>query len=123
MKAVDLKDYEAIAETLRDYVDGARATGAEQMRRAFHPGAQIFGHLGDHVLADPIQALFDWHEETGPATDVVVQFSILDISETSAVVRVEADNRTGHRFTHYLSMLKADGTWKVGNKVLHAHEA
>lgn len=122
MKAVDLKDYQAIAETLQDYVDGARSPNADQMRRAFHPNAQIFGHLGDHLLADPIEALFGWHEDNGPATDVVVQFSILDVSETIAVVRVEADNWTGHRFTDYLSLLKVDGKWTVVNKIFHAHD-
>lgn len=123
MKAVDLKDYEAIAETLQDYVDGARSPSANQMKSAFHRNAQIFGHLGDHLLADPIEALFEWHEENGPATDVVVQFSILDVSETIAVVRVEADNWTGHRFTDYLSLLKVDGKWSIVNKIFHAHEA
>ena len=121
MKAVDLKDYEAIAATLQDYVDGARSPSADQMRKAFHPNAQIFGHLGEHLLADPIEALFGWHEENGPASDVVVQFSILDVSETIAVVRVEAENWTGHRFTDYLSMLKVDGQWTVVNKIFHAH--
>lgn len=123
MKAVDLKDYEAIAETLQDYVDGARSPSAKQMKSAFHTNAQIFGHLGDHLLADPIEALFEWHEENGPATEVVIQFSILDVSETIAVVRVEADNWTGHRFTDYLSMLKVNGKWTIVNKVFHAHEA
>ena len=123
MKAVDLKDYEAIAETLQNYVDGARSPSSDQMRSAFHPNAQIFGHLGDHLLADPIEALFEWHEENGPASEVVVQFSILDVSETIAVVRVEADNWTGHRFTDYLSLLKVDGQWTVVNKIFHAHEA
>lgn len=122
MKAVDLRDYQAIAETLQHYVDGARSPSADQMKRAFHPNAQIFGHLGDHLLADPIDALFGWHEENGPASDVVVQFSILDVSETIAVVRVEADNWTGHRFTDYLSLLKVEGQWKVVNKIFHAHD-
>ena len=122
MKAVDLKDYEGIAATLQHYVEGARSPSAEEMARAFHPSAQIHGHLGDHILADPIQALFDWHEETGPATDVVIQFSILDISETIAVVRVEADNWAGHRFTDYLSLLKVEGRWQIVNKIFHAHD-
>ena len=102
-------------------MDGARSPSADQMRKAFHPNAQIFGHLGEHLLADPIEALFGWHEENGPATEVVVQFSILDVSETIAVVRVEAENWTGHRFTDYLSMLKVDGQWTVVNKIFHAH--
>lgn len=122
MKAVDLKDYEAIAATLQDYADGARAPSADKMRSAFHPSAQIFGHLGDHLLADPIEALFEWHEANGPAEEVVVQFSILDVSETIAIVRVEADNWTGHRFTDYLSLLKQDGQWKIVNKIFHAHD-
>ena len=122
MKAVDLKDYQAIAETLQDYVDGARVPSADQMRSAFHPGGKIFGHLGDHMLADPIEALFEWHEENGPATEVVAQFSILDVCETIAVVRVEADNWTGHRFTDYMSLLKVDDKWQIVNKIFHNHE-
>ena len=122
MKAVDLRDYQAIADTLQTYLDGAREPSADLMKRAFHPESQIFGHLGDHLLADPIEALWTWHEDNGPATDVVAQFSIFDVCETIAVVRVEADNWTGHRFTDYLSLLKVDGEWTVVNKVFHAHE-
>jgi len=122
MKAVDLKDYQAIAETLQDYVDGARVPRADQMRSAFLTGGKIFGHLGDHMLADPIEALFEWHEENGPATEVVAQFSILDVCETIAVVRVEADNWTGHRFTDYMSLLKVDDKWQIVNKIFHNHE-
>lgn len=122
MKAVDLKDYQAIAETLQDYVDGARVPSADQMRSAFLTSGKIFGHLGDHMLADPIEALFEWHEENGPATEVVAQFSILDVCETIAVVRVEADNWTGHRFTDYMSLLKVDDKWQIVNKIFHNHE-
>lgn len=122
MKAVDLKDYQAIAETLQDYVDGARVPRADQMRSAFLTSGKIFGHLGDHMLADPIEALFEWHEENGPATEVVAQFSILDVCETIAVVRVEADNWTGHRFTDYMSLLKVDDKWQIVNKIFHNHE-
>ncbi|MCR9125355.1 MAG: nuclear transport factor 2 family protein [Rhodobacteraceae bacterium] len=122
MQAVDLSDYQAIAETAQRYLDGARATGAEKLRSAFDPRAQIFGHLGEHLLADPIEALFQWHDENGPASEVVAQFSILDVTETIAVVRVEADNWTGHRFTDYLSLLKQGGQWTIVNKVFHAHQ-
>ena len=38
MKAVDLKDYQAIAESRLTYVDGASAPGANQMKSAFQPG-------------------------------------------------------------------------------------
>ena len=122
MKAVDMREYSAIAETLQDYVDGARVKTADTMKKAFHQDAMIFGHIEGHLLADPINALFEWHEETGPASDVVVHFSILDVAETIAVVRVEADNWAGHRFTDYLSLLKIEDKWQVINKIFHNHE-
>jgi hypothetical protein len=46
----------------------------------------------------------------------------MEVVETVAIVRVEADNWTGHRFTDYFTMLKVDGEWKIMNKTFHLHD-
>ncbi len=49
--------------------------------------------------------------------------TILQVVETVAVVRVEADNWTGQRYTDFLALLKVDEHWKIMQKVFHHHAA
>ena len=91
------------------------------MKPAFHEGATIFGYVGDELFAGPIQGLFDWNDQNGPAKDLVIQAIEIDIFETIAMARIECDNWTGHKYTDLLSLLKVDGEWKIMNKVFHLH--
>jgi len=123
MKAVDMSDYKAIADTVQHYLDGARSGKGDDMRPAFHEQATIFGYVGPDLFAGPIEGLYAWNDENGAAVDIDVHVTILEVVETVAVVRVDADNWTGHRFTDFFTMLKLDGTWKIMNKVFHLHDA
>jgi hypothetical protein len=91
------------------------------MSPAFHEQATIFGYVGPDLFAGPIGGLYEWNDGNGAAADVVTHVTIIEVVETVAVVRVDADNWTGHRFTDYFTMLKVDGTWKIMNKVFHLH--
>ena len=123
MQAVDIKEYTAITDTVQHYLDGARSGRGDDMRPAFHEQATIFGYVGPDLFAGPIEGLYDWNDENGAAVDVVTQVTIIEVVETIAVVRVDADNWTGHRFTDFFTMLKLDGQWKIMNKVFHLHDA
>jgi len=72
-------------------------------------------------MADPIQQLFDWNEENGPAANIQAQITSIDLADTVATVRLEIDNWTGDRYTDLFTMLKVDGQWKIMNKVFHLH--
>ena len=91
------------------------------MKPAFHRDATIFGYVGAELFAGPIQKLFDWNDETGPATELQTRIASIDLADTVATVRLELDNWTGHRFTDLFTLLKVDGTWKITNKVFHLH--
>ena len=116
-----VEEYDAITRTIQHYLDGARSGRGEDMRPAFHPDATIFGYVGPDLFAGPIQGLFDWNDENGPAKDVQARIASIEISGTVAVARLEIDNWTGHRFTDLFTLLKVDGAWKVMNKVFHLH--
>ena len=119
--ATNLNDYDAIAKTIQHYIDGAMSGKGEDMKPAFHQDATIFGYIDTDLLAGPIQQLFDWNDQNGPATGLEAQITSIDIVGTIATVRLELDNWTGHRFTDQYTMLKVDGQWKIMNKVFHAH--
>ena len=117
-----LSDYDAIAKTVQTYIDGGKSGRGADMKPAFHADATIFGYVGADLFAGPIQQLFDWNDQNGPATELQGRIASIDIFETVAAVRLELDNWTGHRFTDLFTLLKVDGEWKIINKVFHLHQ-
>ena len=117
----NLSEYDAITRTVHTYVNGGKSGRGADMKPAFHPDATIFGYTGADLFAGPIQKLFDWNDQNGPATELQGRIASIDIIETIATVRLELDNWTGCRFTDLFTLLKVDGEWKIMNKVFHLH--
>jgi hypothetical protein len=99
-----VSEYDAIAETVRRYVDGGRS-----------------GRSGDDLFGGPIQKLFDWNDQNGPATGLQARVASIDLIGTVATARLELDNWTGHKFTDMFTLLKTDGEWKIISKVFYLH--
>ncbi len=116
-----VSEYDAIAKVIQVYIDGAKSGSGDDMKPAFHNDATIFGYVGADLFAGPIQLLFDWNVENGPASDLKAHIANIDLIDTVATVRLELDNWTGHRFTDLFTLLKVDGHWKIMNKVFHLH--
>ena len=116
-----LNDYDAITSAVQHYIDGARSGKGDDMKPGFHKDATIFGYVGEDLFAGPIQQLFDFNDENGPAKDLQARIATIDIVDTVATVRLELDNWTGHRFTDFFTLLKVDGDWRIMNKVFHLH--
>ncbi len=119
--ATNGSEYDVIAKVVRHYIDGAKSGKGDDMKPAFHEDATIFGYVGADLFAGPIQKLFDWNDENGPATGLQARIANIDLIDTVATVRLELDNWTGHRFTDLFTLLKVDGEWKIMNKVFHLH--
>jgi hypothetical protein len=116
-----VNEHDAIARTVQQYVDGGKYGRGADMQAAFHPNATIFGYIGADLFAGPIQKLFDWNDQNGPATELQSRIASIDIMGTIATVRLELDNWTGHRFTDMFTLLKVDGEWKIISKVFYLH--
>ncbi len=112
---------DAIGKIVQHYIDGAKSGRGDDMKPAFHKDATIFGYAGDDLFAGPIQKLFAWNDENGPATELEARIASIDVIGTAATVRLELDNWTGSRFTDLFTLLKVDGEWKIMNKVFHLH--
>ena len=113
--------HDAIATTVRHYIDGGKSGKGDDMRPAFHEDATIFGYAGADLFAGPIQQLFAWVDGNDPAPNLQARIASLDVVETVAIVRLELDNWNGSRYTDLFTMLKVDGEWKIMNKVFHLH--
>jgi len=114
-------EYDAIAETVQHYVDGGKSGRGADMKAAFHESATIFGYIGADLFAGPIQKLFDWNDQNGPATELEARLAGVDVTGSIATVRLELDNWTGHRFTDMFTLLKVGEEWKIISKVFYLH--
>ncbi len=119
--ATKISEYDAIAEAVQPYLDGARSGRGDDMKPAFHKDATIFGYAGADLFAGPIQQLFAWVDENDPATGLQARIASIDLIGTVATVRLELDNWNGNRYTDLFTLLKVDGEWKIMNKVFHLH--
>jgi hypothetical protein len=117
----DVNDQDVIAKVVQHYIDGARSGKGDDMKPAFHEDATIFGYVGPDLFAGPIQNLFTWNDDNGPATELEDRIASIDVIGTVATVRLELENWTGFRFTDLFTLLKVDGDWKIMNKVFHLH--
>ncbi len=77
--------YDSIATVVQHYVDGAKSGRGDDMKPAFHKDATIFGYVGDDLLAGPIQQLFAWNDDNGPATKLRARIASIDLVGTVAV--------------------------------------
>ncbi len=117
----NVSEYDVIADVVQHYIDGGRSGKGDDMKPAFHKDATIFGYAGADLFAGPIQRLFDWVDENGPATGLQARIASIDLTDTVATVRLELDNWIGSRYTDMFTLLKVDGAWKIMNKVFHLH--
>ncbi len=117
----NVTESDAIAEVLQHYIDGAKSGRGDDMKPAFHKDATIFGYAGDDLFAGPIQKLFAWSDENGPATELEAHIASIDVIGTVATARLELENLSGNRYTDLFTLLKIDGEWKIMNKVFHLH--
>ncbi len=63
----NVSEHDAIAKTIQYYIDGAKSGKGDDMKPAFHEDATIFGYVGTDLFAGPIEKLFAWNDENGPA--------------------------------------------------------
>ncbi len=122
-KATNTSENDAIAKVVQHYINGAKSGKGDDMKPAFHEDATIFGYVGADLFAGPIQQLYAWNDQNGPATGLQARIASIDLIDTVATVRLELENWTGHRFTDLFTLLKVDGEWKIMNKVFHLHPA
>ena len=109
----EVSEYDAIAEVVQHYLDGAVSGKSHEMRPAFHADATMLGYEGTELLTGPVQGLFEWVDEMGPAPDITSRITSIDVSGTVATVRIEIDRWHGDRYTDLFTLLKVDGEWKI----------
>ena len=113
--------FRQIESVMQAYIQGGRTGDIDTLRPIFHDLATICGYVGPDLFAGPIEMFYEWHEENGPATELKVLDTRIDTEGSTASVRIELDNWTGHRFTDFFTLVRIEGQWQIISKVFYLH--
>jgi hypothetical protein len=111
-------------ELVKKYYDGMYYGDADKLNEVFHSEARLQGYMqGQMLLLDYAQWLEILSQSEAPAvTKQPYQFDIMKVDETGDIATIKVTNLLGGMsFIDYLSLLRADGQWKIVNKLFH-HE-
>jgi hypothetical protein len=123
-----LTEQDAITRTIDLYIAGGRAGQGDLMRPAFHPEATIAGYCFGVEYCGPIEHLFRWIDENGPAPNIEPRFARIEVFETIAIVHLEVQRWSGKlagldaRISEVFTLLKRRGEWVITQKTFHWHE-
>jgi hypothetical protein len=86
-----VNEIDEITTVMQAYIEGARTGKGAAMKPAFHDDATIFGYVGPDLFSGPIQGLYDWNDQNGPAIGIQSRFTSIDVVGTVARVPPSAD--------------------------------
>jgi hypothetical protein len=119
--AVTFAAYEAIAATLRQYVDGARAGDAVLLAAAFLGDATVRGSYGGQPTDWTLREFCAVVARGGPAPNLKARIASIEYAGTAAMARLEAEDWRGTRYTDFFILVSRGNTWKISGKVFFAH--
>jgi hypothetical protein len=112
---------EAGARAAVDHYLAGHATGSpDEFRAAFHPKAMLYWNR-DGAFAERTSADYIAGAPGKPAPDEAQRrrsIESLDVTGNAAMAKVVLDYPSV-KFTDYLSLVKADGEWRIVNKIFN----
>lgn len=122
IKTIPTAEYDAVVEVVTKYVDGLRVGDSKKVGQAFHPEAIMYGLHGSNLLGGHIKNLYDFVDQHGASSEIKVRLDVLDITPTTAVVRVDMEkDAMGADYTDFHTLIKLDGKWQIVGKVFHLY--
>ena len=118
-----MNDEQQIRNTIQTYFDCMYESSAEKAHAAFHRNAKITGYLEDGLHEMTVSDFAGFVASQQPSAKkkgepARLDILSLEIAGNTAIARVR-DDYLGLTFVDALSLLKADDTWRIYNKLFH----
>ena len=118
-----MNDQEQIEAVVRLYIESMDESNPDKVKKAFHENAKVVGFLHGDLLQLSVNdfAGFVASQQPSPkekGEDVEFEILTCEIEGTTALVKIR-DKYLGITFLDTLSFLKADGEWKIYNKLFN----
>ena len=110
-----LAEESEIRKTLDAYIEAALKGDSNIAKPAFGELATISYSENDSLVSNPIQALFDYYDQTGPH-HAEYEITSLEVAGNVAIVRI--DSKFGDvAFDDMFALVKDGENWKIVSKV------
>jgi hypothetical protein len=113
--------YKEAGDALQGYLDAARTTDVELMRRVFWDSARICGTYSGKVVDWSLDEFCTVIAKGAPAPMLSAMIVGIDICGTAGNARVEITNWRGTRYSDFFVLLRVDAGWRIASKVFFAH--
>ena len=114
------KDEAGARAAVNHYLAGHATGSPDEFRAAFHPKAMLYWNR-DGAFVERTSADYIAGASGKPAPDEAQRrraIESLDVTGNAAMAKVVLDYPSV-KFTDYLSLVKADGEWKIVNKIFN----
>lgn len=106
-----------IKKSLDAYIEAAVKGASEIAKPVFAETATISYNENDSLVSQPIQALFDYYDQTGPHH---AEYEITAAQVAGNVAVVSIDSKFGDvSFDDMFTLVKDGDDWKIVSKVFH----
>ncbi len=114
-KKVSDEDLNGIRKALDLYVQASIEGDSHIARPAFAEGATISHAENDSLVCLPIQALYDYYDETGKQS---ASYEVSDCNVAGDVAMVRIESVFGEaKFTDMFTLVKDGSEWKIVSKI------
>lgn len=113
--AVVKSDREQITEVLLDYIEGTANGQPERLRKAFHPGFNLYTVAKDTLWMRSGEQYIS-KIKTGEKSNRIGRIVSIDIEKDAAIAKAEIVVPNWRRFADYFLLLKYEGSWKIVHK-------
>lgn len=111
------QELDGIKQTLDAYVEAAIKGDSKIAKPSFAETATISYSENDSLVSNPIQALFEYYDQTGPHH---AEYTITSARVAGSVAVVSIDSKFSDvAFDDMFTLVKDGNDWKIVSKVYH----
>lgn len=120
-KMASANEYNDVTNLIAKYVEAIKNGNIELLADFFHQNSLSCGTVnGEFVGGSGSNPAAEFIKQNGKSPEIVSHIDVLDITPTTAVVRLIAEkDAIGSDCTEYLTLIKLDGGWTIIAKVFH----
>ncbi|WP_029904332.1 nuclear transport factor 2 family protein [Prevotella sp. 10(H)] len=120
-RTVSAEEYNEVINAAARYVEAVRTGNIDMLGEVFHEDCVTYGTVDGKLMGGGKgNPTADFIKNYGPSTKIVSHIDVLDITPTTAIVRIVSEkDAVDSDCNDYLSFIKLDTGWTVIAKVFH----
>ena len=119
-RTVSAAEYNDVIKVAERYVEALRIGSIDMLADIFHKDSVTYGTVNGQLMGGAGNPTVDFIKNYGKSPDITTHIDVLDITPTTAVVRIVSEkDAVGSDCNDYLMLIKLDCGWTVIAKVFH----